>query len=446
LVADLPPLDVLFNCAGFVHNGSILDATDAEWDFAFNLNVRAQFWMIQAVLPGMLANGGGSIINMASVCGSLKGLPNRFHLRHQQGRSGGPDQGVAADYVAKGIRCNAIAPGTVDTPSLATASTAMTTRSGAQELHCPPAHGPAGAGARDRAHHRVPGQRRIGVCQRPGVCRGRRHDHMNQLDFKGRHAVITGGRHRPGLCDCAAPAGVGRQRVAVGPRRGRSRKAAQQLGQGRRPWRWMCRAASVAAAVQATLAHAGRIDALVNSAGITGPNTKVWDYPVDAWRQVMDINLTGCSSAAASGARTCASATTGASSTSRRWPARTATPMPVPTAPARPRVMALTKSLGKELADTGMRVNCVTPAAVKTAIFDQMTPEHIPSCCPKSPWAASARPRRWPPWWAGCAPKTVLFPPARCLTCPVADPLIEHPRSAFGASPSRGRGQETLEK
>jgi 2-keto-3-deoxy-L-fuconate dehydrogenase len=118
VVADLPPLDVLFNCAGFVHNGSILQATDADWDFAFNLNVRSQFWMIQAVLPGMLANGGGSIINMASVCGSLKGLPNRFIYGASKAAVVGLTKSVAADYVAKGIRCNAIAPGTVDTPSL----------------------------------------------------------------------------------------------------------------------------------------------------------------------------------------------------------------------------------------------------------------------------------------------------------------------------------------
>ena len=118
LVADLPPLDVVFNCAGFVHNGSIEQATDAEWDFAFNLNVRSQFWMIQAVLPKMLANGGGSIINMASVCGSLKGLPNRFIYGASKAAVVGLTKSVAADYVAKGIRCNAIAPGTVDTPSL----------------------------------------------------------------------------------------------------------------------------------------------------------------------------------------------------------------------------------------------------------------------------------------------------------------------------------------
>jgi 2-keto-3-deoxy-L-fuconate dehydrogenase len=118
LAGTLPPLDVLFNCAGFVHNGSILDATDAEWDFAFNLNVRSQFWMIQAVLPAMLAKGGGSIINMASVCGSLKGLPNRFIYGASKAAVVGLTKSVAADYVARGIRCNAIAPGTVDTPSL----------------------------------------------------------------------------------------------------------------------------------------------------------------------------------------------------------------------------------------------------------------------------------------------------------------------------------------
>ena len=118
LVAGLPPLNVLFNCAGVVHNGSILQANDDEWDFAFNLNVRAQYWMIQAVLPGMLAAGGGSIINMASVCSSLKGLPNRFIYGSSKAAVVGLTKSVAADFVGKGIRCNAIAPGTVDTPSL----------------------------------------------------------------------------------------------------------------------------------------------------------------------------------------------------------------------------------------------------------------------------------------------------------------------------------------
>jgi 2-keto-3-deoxy-L-fuconate dehydrogenase len=118
VMQEAPKLDVLFNCAGFVHNGSILQATDDDWNFAFNLNVRAQFWMIQAALPKMLAGGGGSIINMASVCGSLKGLPNRFAYGASKAAVVGLTKSVAADYVAQGIRCNAIAPGTVDTPSL----------------------------------------------------------------------------------------------------------------------------------------------------------------------------------------------------------------------------------------------------------------------------------------------------------------------------------------
>lgn len=118
LIDSAPAYNILFNCAGFVHNGTILQATDADWEFAFNLNVRAQFWMIQAALPKMLANGGGSIINMASVCGSLKGLPNRFAYGTSKAAVVGLTKSVAADFVGQGIRCNAIAPGTVDTPSL----------------------------------------------------------------------------------------------------------------------------------------------------------------------------------------------------------------------------------------------------------------------------------------------------------------------------------------
>lgn len=118
VVSQLTRVDVLFNCAGYVHAGKVLDATDADWIFAFNLNVRSQFWMIQAVLPNMLSQGGGSIINMASVVSSVKGLPNRFVYGASKAAVIGMTKSVAADYVSQGIRCNAVCPGTVDTPSL----------------------------------------------------------------------------------------------------------------------------------------------------------------------------------------------------------------------------------------------------------------------------------------------------------------------------------------
>jgi 2-keto-3-deoxy-L-fuconate dehydrogenase len=109
---------VLFNCAGFVHHGTILDCEEKDFDFSMNLNVKAMYFMTKAFLPAMLAKGGGSIVNMASVAGSVKGVPNRFVYGASKAAVIGLSKSIAMDFVTKGIRCNAICPGTVETPSL----------------------------------------------------------------------------------------------------------------------------------------------------------------------------------------------------------------------------------------------------------------------------------------------------------------------------------------
>ncbi|MFK7836485.1 MAG: SDR family oxidoreductase [Sulfitobacter sp.] len=115
-VAEAAP-DVLFNCAGFVHHGTILDATDDEMEFAFDLNVRSMVRTIRAALPGMLERGGGSIINMSSALGSIIGAPNRFIYGTTKAAVVGLTKSVAVDYITQGIRCNCICPGTVESPS-----------------------------------------------------------------------------------------------------------------------------------------------------------------------------------------------------------------------------------------------------------------------------------------------------------------------------------------
>jgi 2-keto-3-deoxy-L-fuconate dehydrogenase len=118
LAAEVGAVNVLFNCAGYVHHGTILDCAPKDWDFSFNLNVKSMYLVTRAFLPAMLKSGGGSIINMSSIASSVKGLPNRFVYGASKAAVIGLTKSIAADFVKQGIRCNCIGPGTVDTPSL----------------------------------------------------------------------------------------------------------------------------------------------------------------------------------------------------------------------------------------------------------------------------------------------------------------------------------------
>ena len=118
LLVNIEEPDVLFNCAGTVHDGSIVDASDDEWDFAFNVNAKAMFHMIQGVLPLMIKKGGGSIINISSVASSVKGIPSRFIYSASKAAVLGMTKSISSDFVTQGIRCNAICPGTIQSPSL----------------------------------------------------------------------------------------------------------------------------------------------------------------------------------------------------------------------------------------------------------------------------------------------------------------------------------------
>jgi 3-oxoacyl-[acyl-carrier protein] reductase len=201
---------------------------------------------------------------------------------------------------------------------------------------------------------------------------------MNQLDFQGRHAIVTGGAAGLGLAIAQRLLDSGGSVTLWDRDQAAGRAAADKLGAG-------CSFVQVDVAdetsiregLQSTVRRTQRVDALVNSAGITGPNTKLWEYPVDAWRQVMDVNLTGLFLCCREVVPVMRSAGYGRIVNIASVAGKDGNPNASAYSASKAAVIALTKSLGKELADTNVRVNCVTPAAVKTAIFDQMTEEHI---------------------------------------------------------------------
>ena len=209
---------------------------------------------------------------------------------------------------------------------------------------------------------------------------------MNQLDFKGRTAVITGGAVGIGLAIAQRLVASG-AKVCLWDRDAAALDRAKATLGAATDTRVVdvADAGSVGAAAKTTATALGRIDALVCSAGITGPNTTLWEYPVDAWRQVVDVNLNGVFYCNRAIVPIMQAQDYGRIVNIASVAGKEGNPNASAYSASKAGVIGLTKSLGKELAKTGIRVNCVTPAAVKTAIFDQMSPEHIDFMLSKIP-------------------------------------------------------------
>ena len=180
LAREIGPIDILFNCAGFVHHGTVLTTSDADWDFSFDLNVKSMHRTIRAFLPGMLEKGGGSIVNIASGASSVRGIPNRYVYGASKAAVIGLTKSVAADFIRKGVRCNAICPGTIESPSLDGRIETLSKSSGeplderAPGVRRPPADGPARQAGGDRRDRRLSRLRRERLRHRPGLHRRRR--------------------------------------------------------------------------------------------------------------------------------------------------------------------------------------------------------------------------------------------------------------------------------
>ena len=197
---DAGAIDILFNCAGFVHQGTLLEATEDEWTLAFDLNVRSMFRTMQAFLPGMLARGSGVILNMASVSSSLKGVPNRFIYSATKAAVIGMTKSVATDYITHGIRCNCLCPGTVLTPSLeeriaANAAQAGSVAGGAPGVRRSPADGPARHAGGDRRARGLSRVRCRTIHHRPGRRDRRRADAVGE-DTTHEAAALRPARRR----------------------------------------------------------------------------------------------------------------------------------------------------------------------------------------------------------------------------------------------------------
>src|SRR6266852_4359924 len=320
-------IDILLNAAGFVHHGTVLECSDEDWDVSFDLNVKSMHRTIRAFLPGMLESGQGSIVNISSAAGVFKAAPNRYVYGATKAAVAALTRAVAVDFIAKGVRCNCICPGTIETPSMLQRAAA------------------AGPGGREMFISRQP-MGRLGTAEEIAL--------LAVYLASDESAFTTGVAHVIG-------AGVSAIKVDVTD------------------------LAAVEKARDATLAAFGKIDILVNNAGIAGINKTVWETDLDEWRKVLRINLDGPFICCKSIVPDMVKQNYGRIVNIASIAGKEGNPNAAHYSASKAGLIALTKSLGKELAGYEIAINAVTPAAAKTAIFDQLTQAHIDFMLSKIP-------------------------------------------------------------
>ena len=295
-------IDILLNAAGFVHHGTILDCSEEDWDFSFDLNVKSMHRTIKAFLPAMLAGGGGSIVNISS-CAALRPPANRYVYSASKAAVSLLTRAVALDFITQGIRCNSICPGTVETPSMLDRAAAVGP-DGRRDVRRPPEDGPAGHRRGNRRHGGLSCERRKRVHHRRRPRRRwRLHaltstqskaSRMNKIDLNGRCAVVTGGAQGFGRAIAERFVASGAKVAIWDHDLPFAEKTAKEIGAAVSAFKVdVSDLAAVEKTRDATLKAFGKIDILVNNAGIAGVNKTVWETDLDEWRKVLRINLDG---------------------------------------------------------------------------------------------------------------------------------------------------------
>ena len=383
--------DILLNAAGFVHHGTVLDCSDEDWDFSFDLNVKSMHRTIRAFLPGMLENGRGAIVNISSAAGVFKAAPNRYVYGATKAAVAALTRSVAADFIAKGSAATASAPAPSKRPRCWSARPPLVPT----DARCSSPGSRWDGSAPQRKSHRsrsispATKARSRQASRMSSTAAGRCNageTPMNKIDLNGRCAVVTGGAQGFGRAIAERFVASGAKVAIWDHDLPFAEKTAKEIGPAVSAFKVdVSDLAAVEKTRDGTLKELGKIDILVNNAGIAGIDKTVWETDLDEWRKVLRINLDGPFICCKAVVPAMIAQKYGRIVNIASIAGKEGNPNAAHYSASKAGLIALTKSLGKELAQHDILVNAVTPAAAKTAIFDQLTQQHIDFMLSKIP-------------------------------------------------------------